>query len=81
MEGSKVEPRRLTLEEFLAQGEAPKVEFGAHFNGGPFMDCHCRVFDETGIWIEQLVPAFQKLDAQLAVASETRVRELSPEFA
>jgi hypothetical protein len=42
------ETRKLTLKEFLAGGEEPAVEFGARFNGGAFMDCHCRVFAETG---------------------------------
>lgn len=75
------EPRRLTLGEFLQESHAPKVATGQNFNGGAFMDCHCRVFSETGIWIEELVPAFQKLDAHLAASNERVVRELSPSLA
>lgn len=78
----KQETRRLTLKEFLAEGTTPQVKFNdAHFNGGAFMDCHCRVFSETGVWIDELVPVFQKLDSHLAAASEKTVRELSPRFA
>ena len=75
------EARRLTLEEFLAHDKAPQVRVGDHFNGGAFMDCHCRIFAETGIWIEELVPVFQKLDSHLAAANEKTVKTLSPNFA
>jgi hypothetical protein len=75
------ETRRLTLQDFLAHDKAPQVTVGPRFNGGAFMDCHCRVFAETGIWIEELVPVFQKLDAHLAVASDKTVRSLSPKLA
>jgi hypothetical protein len=30
------------------------------------MDCHRAFFDATGIWIPELVPVFQKLDAGIA---------------
>jgi hypothetical protein len=72
--------RRLTLNEFLADEKAPSVKVGARFNGGAFMNCHCRVFAETGIWIEELVPVFQKLDAHIAVDAERTVRKLSPKL-
>jgi len=75
------ETRRLSLEQFLADEKTARVSVGEHFNGGAFMDCHCRVFAETGIWIEELVPVFQKLDSHLAAASEKTVKELSPRFA
>lgn len=32
-----------------------------------FSDCHPKVRELTGVWIEELVPVFQKLDACLAV--------------
>jgi hypothetical protein len=73
--------RRLTLDEFLADTKAPELDIGARFNGGAFMDCHRSVYAETGIWIDELVPVFQRLDAHLAAASEKTVRELSPQYA
>lgn len=78
---SAKETRRVTLQEFLADDRAPKVTATEHFNDGAFMNCHCRVFAETGVWIDELVPVFQKLDAHLAVANEKVVRELSPRLA
>ena len=56
----------------LAEFKAMKQEHGVeallhHFNGGSFMECHQKVFAQTGIWIEELVPVFQRLDATLAV--------------
>jgi hypothetical protein len=72
---------RMTLKEFLSEDHAPKVQLGSQFNGGSFMDCHCRVFAETGVWIDELVPVFQKLDSHIAVANEKTVRALSPQRA
>ncbi|HEX8207051.1 MAG TPA: hypothetical protein VF587_13405 [Solirubrobacteraceae bacterium] len=69
--------RKLSLQEFLDAGDAPQVKFGERFNGGAFMCCHTHIFAETGIWIEELVPVFQKLDAQLAVSAEKTVARLS----
>jgi hypothetical protein len=74
------EARRLTLKEFLAD-EAQTVSIGARFNGGTFMQCHTAVFAETGIWIEELVPVFQRLDAQLANITARKVEVLSPDLA
>lgn len=58
--------RKMTLDEFKAS-PAPKgsEDFLKRFNHGSFMECHCKVFAETGIWIKELVPVFQKLDAML----------------
>ncbi len=77
------EPRKasstLTLQDFLARGESPEVHaLIGKFNGGPFMCCHTAIFAETGIWIEELVPVFQRLDAHLASTSERQLRVLSP---
>jgi hypothetical protein len=37
----------------------------AKFNGGSLMECHRKVYEATGIWIEELVPVFQKMDAMI----------------
>ena len=56
----------MTLEEFKATKETPRVEaIIGSLNGGTFMECHTGVFAATGIWIPELVPVFQKLDALL----------------
>jgi hypothetical protein len=34
-------------------------------NGGRFMECHTAFYAATGMWIPELVPVFQKLDAAL----------------
>jgi hypothetical protein len=73
--------RRMTLSDFLASEQAPSVKVGRRFNGGAFMCCHRLIFAETGIWIEELVPVFQKLDATLAVSGQRAVKELSPKLA
>jgi len=70
---------RLSISQFLAHKLEPEVQaLASKFDGGSFMCCHSQFFAETGIWIEELVPVFRKLDAQLAVANERRVAILSP---
>ncbi|MCA9708510.1 MAG: hypothetical protein KDK70_21855 [Myxococcales bacterium] len=32
-----------------------------------FNECHIKVREETGLWIEELVPVFRKLDASIAM--------------
>lgn len=73
---SRPEARKLTLKQFLSE-ETQTVSIGARFNGGTFMQCHTAVFAETGIWIEELVPVFQRLDAQLANITARKVEVLS----
>jgi hypothetical protein len=78
----KHNPQKLTIKDFLAREEPPEVRnLVGKFNGGAFMCCHTHVFAETGVWIEELVPVFQKLDAQLSVTNDRQVRLLSPQFA
>ena len=58
--------KRLSLEEFKARKEP--ADFQAvlsKINGGRFMECHQLIFEATGVWIPELVPVFQKLDAML----------------
>lgn len=70
--------KRLTIQDFLAQDDAEDVRaLAANFNSGAFMNCHCAVFAQTGVWVDELVPVFQKLDAQLAVANERKVAALT----
>lgn len=64
LEGKRV--RKMSLEEFQATKDTPAVEaLISQLNGGSFMQCHTAFFAETGIWIPELVPVFQKLDAAL----------------
>lgn len=56
----------------LAEFKTMKLEHGVDallhsFNGGSFMECHQKIFAQTGIWIEELVPVFQRLDATLTI--------------
>jgi hypothetical protein len=52
------------LKEKLASHDVEKV-LGL-LNAGTFGDCHTAIYKETGIWVPELVPVFQKLDAMLA---------------
>jgi hypothetical protein len=73
---------KMSIEQFLSRKEAAEVEaLVGSFNGGSFMCCHTQIFAQTGIWIEELVPVFQKLDAHLATTAERQVKQLSPRFA
>lgn len=59
--------QRLTLREFQQEDVLKQVtDLVGSINGGTFMGCHKAIFEATGIWIDELVPVFQKLDAALA---------------
>lgn len=66
--------QRMSLAEFQKSdflgGDITKL-LGS-FNGGSFMWCHSKIFESTGIWIEELVPVFQKLDAALVTKQDLR---------
>ena len=71
----KVRTPRMTLDEFQQKDVLRHVaELAGSINGGTFMGCHKALFEATGIWIEELVPVFQKLDAALAT------RDLRPQL-
>ncbi len=55
----------MTFEEFKLFSQ-PEIWAAFRGTNKTFMDCHQAVFAKTGIWIEELVPVFQKLDANLA---------------
>ncbi len=58
--------KNISLEEFKALPISRDVaKILDRFNGGTFMECHVAFYRETGLWIEELVPVFQKLDAAL----------------
>jgi hypothetical protein len=68
------EARRLSLHEFKEMEVPGGIgNLISQFNGGTFMDCHRQVFEATGIWVEELVPVFERLDAMVAL------RDLRPE--
>jgi hypothetical protein len=61
------EVQRMSLAEFADRRvEDDLGNILSRLNGGSFMECHKLIAAETGIWIEDLVPVFQKLDAALA---------------
>ena len=58
--------RKVSLAEFAEhRGPEGLEDILSRLNGGSFMECHKLVAEQTGIWIEDLVPVFQKLDAAL----------------
>lgn len=68
--------KTISVKEFLAPDAVQKhpelkaiggfEQLLGRFNGGSFMECHEAVFKATGVWIEELVPVFQRFDALLA---------------
>ena len=58
--------RHITLDEFRKTKEKPEIDaILGRLNAGTFMECHKLIASELGIWIPELVPVFQKLDAAL----------------
>lgn len=61
--------KKLSLEKFKSSRIVPhQVEsLLGQFNGGSFMKCHQLIREQYGVWIPELVPVFQRLDAALAL--------------
>jgi hypothetical protein len=56
--------QKMTLDQFKTTRQTGEIEAVIkQLNGGSFMQCHQLIFEQTGIWIDDLVPVFQKLDA------------------
>ena len=55
--------RTMTLEEFRALDQQEVDRVLSMMDCPTFACCHERVREETGIWIPELVPVFDKLDA------------------
>ena len=63
----KQQVKRITLDEFMEQPlPTGASRLLSNFNGGSFMECHQKIFAEYGIWVEELVPVFQRFDAMVA---------------
>jgi hypothetical protein len=60
--------KKLTIQELLKQHKlSPQIEAVlGELQQGTFGDCHTAVFEKTGVFIPELVPVFEKLDAMLA---------------
>lgn len=59
--------KKLTIEQFKSSKMPADIQAVlGRINGGSFMECHQKIYEATGIWIPELVPVFQKLDATLA---------------
>lgn len=55
--------RTMTLKEFLADsGGESAGDVLAKMDCRTFMMCHKKMREETGVWIPELVPVFEKLD-------------------
>ena len=58
--------KKMTLDEFKRSSAPHGTEaILGQLRGGTFWECHTAIYAATGIWIEELVPVFSKLDAHL----------------
>jgi len=63
----------MTLAEFRALNGADAVpQLLGHLNCGSMTNCHKRMREEHGIWIPELVPVFEELDALADAGSPDR---------
>ena len=66
--GSRPARRTMTLEEFRSMEPESAERVLSHLTCESFMKCHECVREETGVWVPELVPVFEKLDAMRGVA-------------
>ena len=58
-----VQKRVLNLEQFRTLAEPAMWERIYGITGDSLMCCHVKTYQQTGLWVEDLVPVFLKLDA------------------
>ena len=59
--------KKTTIEALLKHKLSPQIEAVlGELQQGTFGDCHTNIFEKTGVFIPELVPVFEKLDAMLA---------------
>jgi len=70
--------QELSLKEFMdSAGDDNVNSLFKRFNGGTYMACHVSFYEATGIWIPELVPVFQKMDAMASLGEPIKPKELS----
>ena len=61
---AEAQVKKITLNEFKEMKQSAAVEkIASSLTAGRFMECHTQFYAATGMWIPELVPVFQKLDA------------------
>lgn len=60
---ANLQKRELNLEQFRTLAEPALWERIHGIDNDSLMCCHVKTFQQTGVWLEELVPVFQKLDA------------------
>jgi hypothetical protein len=71
--------RTMTLAEFMQNAGTDEIK--AVFSlvrRGNFSACHVAFYKSTGIWIPELVPVFQKLDAMMVMQEEIQIPGVHP---
>ncbi|RVN34502.1 hypothetical protein [Sinorhizobium meliloti] len=70
---TKETPMALTLDEFMrTAGRKDQNDIYPMIRTGTYSGCHVAFFEATGIWIPELVPVFQKMDAMLVTGPEIK---------
>ena len=70
---SRMPAQKMTIAEFLSKaGDKQLNDIFSRVRTGTFSGCHVAFFEATGIWIPELVPVFQKLDAMLVMGDEIK---------
>jgi hypothetical protein len=59
--------KKMTIQDLLTQKlkDHDIERVLGKLNAGAFGDCHTQIHKETGVWIPELVPVFERLDAML----------------
>lgn len=69
--------KKMTLDAFLkTAGTSDLNKIFPQITGGSYSECHTAFFEQTGIWIPELVPIFQKMDAMIVMRGPVRPQGL-----
>ncbi|WP_068082589.1 hypothetical protein [Polycladidibacter stylochi] len=66
-------PQEMKLDQFLQEAGSEEInQIFKNVKTGSYSGCHCAFFEATGIWIPELVPVFQKMDAMASMGEEIK---------
>ncbi len=60
--------QEMKIADFMKSAGSKDVQnMFQRINGGSYSACHTSFYEATGIWIPELVPIFQKMDAMMVM--------------
>lgn len=74
---TKFDAKKMSLDQFMKEAGGDKLnDLFSRVKTGSYTACHVAFYEATGVWIPELVPVFQKMDAMTVMGKEVHPQEL-----